>query len=452
MTRRKYTYKDVKRDFDKKNYELLTLEEEYKNVNQKLKYICRLHSDKGVQEITYAHIKEGKGCRYCGIEKSSLSNKLSDDHYKELAESKGFIFMGIKTINNRRYAELLCPEHRDKGIQFVQLSNLKRNKGCKYCSGNTKKSHEEFENEINNIFYGTVELLSKYKKQTEKVKCRCTIHDEMFYSYPNNLLKGYTGCKQCISDKRRNNNLKSHEDFVAQIEQINPHIKLLEKYKGANINYKCFCTLHNKEFMKYSYLLINGHTGCDECYKEDIRIRMGKTTEQFKEELKEVHPELEVVGEYINRYTPIKLKCKTHNYEFESAPCYILSKAGCCPKSIKYVKEKTIGDLLDKWNIKYTQQKTFEDCKDVKVLPFDYFLDDFNILIEYQGEQHYYPVKFGTQNIDEAKEKLGYTKKHDEIKKAYCFNNNIYLIEIPYWEYNDIETFLYNKLKKINVL
>lgn len=317
---------------------------------------------------------------------------------------------------------------------------------------NNENKNKRFNDKIKEIYGDDIELLTEYINQKTKIDYRCVIHNTINSSYPNNLSRGHNGCPMCRSEKLRKANLKTHEEFDEQVKKINPHIKLIDKYTGSGKNLRCFCTVHNKEFTKYFSRLINCKTGCDECYTEDIRERMGKTTDQFKSELQEVHPELEVIGEYINRNTPIKLKCKTHNYEFNMRPCDILKRSSCCPKSIKFVKEEEIMNLLDKWHISYNTQKTFYDCKDKRTLPFDFYLTDYNILIEYQGQQHYYPVKFGTQIEEEAIKKFDYTKNHDLIKSSYCIKNSITLIEIPYWEYSNLENFLFSKLILYNVI
>lgn len=70
-------------------------------------------------------------------------------------------------------------------------------------------------------------------------------------------------------------------------------------------------------------------------------------------------------------------------------------------------------------------------------MPFDFYLPDYNTCIEYDGELHYKAVDyFGG---DDA---LSNTKCRDEIKTQYCKENNIKLIRIPYWEFDNIEEIL----------
>ena len=99
--------------------------------------------------------------------------------------------------------------------------------------------------------------------------------------------------------------------------------------------------------------------------------------------------------------------------------------------------------------IHFESEKRFDDCKDKKRLPFDFYLIDYNALIEFDGEQHYWNV-FGEKQFQN-------TKRHDEIKTHYCQINNIPLLRIPYWYRDDIQEFtkildnFINKIKNTQV-
>ena len=71
-------------------------------------------------------------------------------------------------------------------------------------------------------------------------------------------------------------------------------------------------------------------------------------------------------------------------------------------------------------------------------------MSDYNICIEYQGKQHYEPILYfgGEDNFE-------LIVKHDKIKKNYCVENNIKLIEISYLDFNNITTILDSHLKQI---
>lgn len=90
--------------------------------------------------------------------------------------------------------------------------------------------------------------------------------------------------------------------------------------------------------------------------------------------------------------------------------------------------EKKIIDYLDYLGINYELQYTFEDCKGIRPLPFDFYLPKFNTCIEVDGEQHYMPIEWFTNHgLDFEKRQI-----YDNIKTEYCKNNNISLIRISY--------------------
>lgn len=165
-----------------------------------------------------------------------------------------------------------------------------------------------------------------------------------------------------------------------------------------------------------------------------------KTHEEYVVEVAAINPNIEVVEEYINAKTKILHRCKIDGYEWYAIPYDILCGTGC-PNCHMSKGEKIISAWLDEKNILYKSQEIFDGCRDKRVLPFDFYLLDYNILIEYNGKQHYEPIEyFG------GEDKLAYITMHDAIKEDYCRNNNISLIVIPY--YADI----YEELEKMHEL
>ena len=74
-------------------------------------------------------------------------------------------------------------------------------------------------------------------------------------------------------------------------------------------------------------------------------------------------------------------------------------------------------------------------------LPFDFYLPKYNICIEYDGQQHYKIDCFNNTLLD-----LMNLRYRDDIKTNYCQQNNIKLIRIPYWDFDNIESILIKEL------
>ena len=96
---------------------------------------------------------------------------------------------------------------------------------------------------------------------------------------------------------------------------------------------------------------------------------------------------------------------------------------------LKSSGEEQISLLLTKNNIKFERQKTFPNLKYKNPLYCDFYLPEFNLIIEFNGEQHYKPVElFGGQ------ENLELIQLRDKIKKDYCLKNNIAFLTIKFNE------------------
>ena len=130
---------------------------------------------------------------------------------------------------------------------------------------------------------------------------------------------------------------------------------------------------------------------------------------------------------YINNNTKVIIICPIHGI-FEQLPKVHMTNHGCqgCNKS---KGELEIKKILDNKKIKYITQHKFDDCKNVLPLSFDFYISEYNCCIEYDGLQHFEPVKYW--GGDETFEKI---KLRDKIKTEYCKNNNIQLIRIRYDE------------------
>ena len=112
-----------------------------------------------------------------------------------------------------------------------------------------------------------------------------------------------------------------------------------------------------------------------------------------------------------------------------------MSGKGCSKCSNNYKGEIAIGNFLTEYKIEFEEQKRFNDCKDSNTLPFDFYLPQYNLCIEFDGIQHFEPIKRSkTMSDKQAEKNLKYTQNHDKIKTEYCKNNRINLLRIRYDE------------------
>lgn len=359
-------------------------------------------------------------------------------------------------------------------------------------ANNKKKTHEEYVEELK-IKNPDIEVIGKYVNAKTKILHKCLIHDIVFDKSPSEALTG-SGCQQCHIDKMVLKRTKTHNQYVEELKINNPIIEVVEEYKGSLTEILHRCTVHNYEWMvspanilkrngcpkcnkKYhkthnDYVeelkksnpnlqvvgtYINAKTkilhkclihnidwmvspdnalkgvGCKKCVVEATITRCTKTNEQYIRELSTKNSNIEVLEEYQNTITPILHRCKICNHKWMAAPSNLLSGTSCPMCNISN-GEYQVKDWLEKHNYIYEPQKKFSDCKDKNPLPFDFYLPEYNVCIEYDGEQHYKPVSFGSGNKKHIEEIFEYTQRHDQIKNEYCKSKGIRLIRIPYFD------------------
>ena len=192
-----YTYDDVKREFEERGYELLSTEY-HRDCFEKLDYICPKHRDKGIQQIDFTHLHSHKqGCYYCGRERTEASRRTSLEDYngRELAESKGFEYVGMSKHDQKIWVQFICPKHRQYGVQEMPFNNMKRVVvGCTHCI-KRNDSEEEILKDISNV-NPFIQFLEPCKGRTKRIKMKCLKHNVELTATPQEILYG-RGCPNC---------------------------------------------------------------------------------------------------------------------------------------------------------------------------------------------------------------------------------------------------------------
>lgn len=166
------------------------------------------------------------------------------------------------------------------------------------------------------------------------------------------------------------------------------------------------------------------------------------TAEEFISKSEAVHGDAYDYSsvKYVNNRIKVEIICKKCGKRFMQAPLDHMQGKGCsfCSSS---AGENKISSTLEKMNVEFESQHRFLGCSDKRSLPFDFYLPDYNTVIEYQGVQHYQKKSFGAEP-EKADENYSACIRHDQIKRDYCKNNNIKEIEIGYKDFDNIEGIL----------
>lgn len=169
------------------------------------------------------------------------------------------------------------------------------------------------------------------------------------------------------------------------------------------------------------------HSRCPKC-KGNPRF----TTAQFKEHMKETIGDEHVFhGEYVNARTKILCEHKLCGSKWWVKP-YALKQGVICPTCAESSGERIVRLILEELGINYEQQATFDGCRTKRLLPFDFYLPLYNIVIEYDGVQHFEPVDFGNKGKEHAQNSFLALKQRDKLKDTFCSSNEIAMLRIPY--------------------
>jgi len=268
-----------------------------------------------------------------------------------------------------------------------------------------------------------------YHNPHKKIKIICLEHGE-FEQTPDSHIRKH-GCPKCNGGTKINLNT-----FLTKANK-----KHNNKYNYSKVSFdktsekiNILCPEHG-EFKQTVSDHLFGY-GCQKCGLTTRSNSRTKNSEYFISKAIEVHGNFydysNVIYEKANR--KVNIKCPIHG-EFEQTPNDHTSNKNGCPICNESKGEREIRNYLTNNNIDFTPQKRFPDCKDIRTLPFDFYLPDYNICIEYDGEHHFIEMKEFRKNIS-----LLDTQKKDKIKTDYCTNSNSRprLIRISYKELKDI--------------
>lgn len=290
-----------------------------------------------------------------------------------------------------------------------------------------KLTTEQFIEEANIIHNFKYDYsLVNYKNSKTKIKIICSKHG-IFEQTPGSHLNG-RGCPACANNQR-----KTTEQFIKEANKIHNF-----KYDYSLVNYvnsyakiKIICLKHGVfEQTPHDHLKGQG------CYICNGGVKL--STEEFIQKAKDIYDnkyDYSLVN-YANEKTKVEIKCNKCKNIFWQKPNDHLQNYGC-PYCNSSKGEEIIFQYLKENNINFKYQMTYPDLKDKNKLSYDFYISPLNLLIEYNGIQHYKAIDyFGGVTYFHIQ------KHHDWLKRKYAKNHNIKLLTIPYWECDNIKEIL----------
>jgi hypothetical protein len=208
-------------------------------------------------------------------------------------------------------------------------------------------------------------------------------------------------------------------------------------YKDARSKLIVTCKEHG-DFIQQAGSHLVGY-GCRKCADRMNGIRCRSSTSEFITKAEKVHGDRYDYSkvEYNTAQSSVVIICKEHG-EFSQTPNNHL-KGENCPKCGASLGEQAIMDWLGGRGVRYGFNHIFPDCSYKGLLRFDFYLPDYAMCIEYDGEHHFRQIAGGSS--------LELIQARDRVKDKYCMDNNMQMVRIRYDE--NVEDVLINHLTKI---
>lgn len=382
------------------------------------------------------------------------SNTLDFIEKAKTVHGDKYDYSNVNYVNNKTHVSITCQKHGDfkqtpnahlRGNECPCCANIKRYKTL-YDNGNKQRlTSEDFIKKAKGVHgdvydYSRVEYINNYTD----VEIICSKHGS-FFQKPYNHLSG-TECPKCSHEKQR----LSNEMFIAKAKQIHGDKYDYQKVEYTNNHTKvCIICPEHGEFWQEPQNHLNGN-GCYECAKKNFGEYKALTLEDILEKFKSKHGDKYDYSSFMYCGYDEKsvVTCKEHG-PFLITPHSHINGHGCKHCANKY--------LLGETSLKNTLEKHFDrvlyqvksDTVGFEWLgkqSLDFYIPEINTAIEYQGEQHFTPIRYWG-----GEKKFAYTRELDIEKNKKATDNKVNVIYFRYGKI-DIGDFPYNVIFDENEL
>lgn len=306
----------------------------------------------------------------------------------------------------------------------------------------------DYDKEIGKIYgcYTILEVLPKQSGSSKrKCLCRCNVCGNtniVDYGHLKSRLYGY--CPLCRPKKQLRNNLVGKKfGSLTVIERATNH---KQRNGSEKIRYKCLCDCGNICVVNACHL-VDGHTKSCGCHQKKVTSQA-----HLKDLIGLKYGKLKVIERiYLNGKPFWRCLCDCGNEKIVNTRDLNSGKVRSCGCLISLAEAK-MGEILDRLGLKYIKEYRIIGCKDKRELPFDFAIfksGELAMLIELQGQQHYYPFTFNGEPNDIKNKNLLDRLKKDNIKSDYCKNNDIPLLIVKYTMFDKLEEIFINFYKTI---
>jgi hypothetical protein len=319
-------------------------------------------------------------------------------------------------------------------IWKVSPEGVLKGTGCPSCSGHVELTDDIIDERLKKK---NIIRISNSISIDKKITLQC-MKSQCGYVWKIKIcnVSGNHGCPKCahcakLSLEEVNNLLKDR------------FIRMISPYINISTRSQFICLACNYTWKAKPNSVIHNKTGCKVC--------SGKlfTNEIIDKKLE--GRELIRIENYAGAHTAIKFKCIKNNcnYIWKAAPHEVVYAGQNCPKCGAKSNEKLIYTILTEYNIEFNyHHKLHKTNTNYHKFVVDFYISSINTIIEYNGDQHYRPVRFGGITKDQAELNFQKQVQRDKFLEKYCADNKINLIWIDgrIYKYGKLNSLIRNKI------
>lgn len=440
----------------------------YVNKRTKVTITCPIHGD--FQQYAQNH-KNGQGCPICGEEKAreinkqrykyddfiKVSNERFNNEYefpnieKEYVNSHSTITIVHKTCGNSfkkrandhltskrggcsclRKRHIPQPKPRKSSKSIMVVKEDRRHK--LWTVEDFRKSFDKINEQLDNQYECNFE---EFKNLSIPIPFHCKKCGKTFKRKPTVFVYMNKTCPHCNGLAR--NRAYTTEEWIELANKIHNNKYDYSKAEYIKTDTKLCVICHQKdefgdehgEFWVTPHAHTGSmHSGCPKCsQKYSDGNRFSKLAALKHNNFYDYS-----LVKYKNAYTKVEIICPEHGVFMVSPNQHLMGKG--CPLCCFSTLEKAIKAILDNLGIEYVYQAKKRTLEWLDNLSLDFYLPQYNVGIECQGEQHYKFVKF----FHRTEERFKLAQERDSKKSRLCEENNCKLLY-----YSDIEEVVDNE-------
>jgi very-short-patch-repair endonuclease len=247
--------------------------------------------------------------------------------------------------------------------------------------------------------------------------CKCE-----WATQPDGIINAGTGCPRCSKVERLTNDLADQKIKGRKIKRVGD-------INGCHTKTEFECLIQDcKNIWLANPSDIFSGSGCPKCYlKSKFGIKL--TNELIDEKLK--YRDIKRIDDSLGARKNIKFQCLVDgcNNIWYATPDNVIRITGC-PVCKGRKNEKIIYNFLKKENIIFNRQFPIKFPTNKRSKRVDFFVQELNLIIEYNGAQHYTPICFGNYDFEQAENNFILQQTRDIAIREHCIKNNINLLEI----------------------